>query len=202
MSLASNALVSVAEYKSYIGLDPSDGNVRDERLELFVNIASQDIEKYCKRKFRSGSAVEIRDGNGTSVMYVDQSPIVTLSEIAYWYGSNTGFSALSSSDYDWETKDNAGKIYFTDGTEFTRGSMNWRLTYTYGYDRDDVPSDLKMACFQLVQRIELKAGNKGKDGKEGLQSENFGDSSTTYDLATMPADIAKRLDNYRRRRFG
>ena len=52
MALADNALVSLADAKTYLGITGSDDY---SRLEQLINASSTAIESYCDRAFREQS---------------------------------------------------------------------------------------------------------------------------------------------------
>ena len=195
--LATNALVSVAEYlSSFSGKREDNQNIEIERQEFFINAASKHIEEYCGRKFvPSATVAEIRGGDGTSSIYVHNIPLTTLTSIEYWNG--TDWTVLSTDNAPRDSDVDTREIWFTQGHIFADGKKNYRITYVYGYSTANVPADLKRAACQLVQRAQVKA-----DGKEGITSQSFGDHTTSYDLAKIPDDIREVLDRYKRISLG
>jgi len=192
MALKSNALVSVSEYKLYSGLDTDDENLHTDTIETFINIASQAIETYCARSFRSGSDTYVLSGDGSSSVYTRYKPITSITSIEYWNVNAWVEATIDLYPYTYISE--SGKVYFTEGNVFSFGSNNFRIIYSYGYSLSEIPQDLKSACMIMAQRSYKRA-----QGKEGLKSESFGDATTSYDFSTIPVDVLPILDRYRRR---
>lgn len=188
MSLASNAIIDVDYYLRYIGVDVDDANVDTTITEQLINQASTSIESLCHRKFRSGSASDIFNGDGKTEYWVTEASVTAKPTIYYWDGDS--WETLSASTYDW-TYTSTGRVYFTDGNGFSEGIDNWKIDYTYGYALADIPQDVKLACAMLVQFCSMLRSKAGKS------SENFGDQSTSYDFVTPPKIINQLLAPYK-----
>lgn len=186
-SEASNALITLAEYCEFVGKAVSDIDLSAERFNLLCGMASSRIEKHCRRKFIAASdQAEVHSGDGTKDLYVKNAPITATPTVKYWDGLQW-VATPNTFTYDSTT----GRIWFTDGATFWRGSDNWQITYSYGYAIASVPYELKASCAILIQRALKKA-----DGKEGVSSETFGDQTTSFSLAKMPDDVVEILQPY------
>lgn len=195
MGLASNALIEVNTLSSFLGKKQDSISLPTERLELLINMASKFVDNYTNRKWRPAvvGGVETRDGNGQFRIFAHQ-PNLSSFTLAYWGGSS--FTNIPSS---WTTNSDADKymIWFTDGNVFHKGNLNWRITYSYGYDIGDVPFDMQQICCILVQRFLMSA-----DGKEGTTSESFSEHTVSFDLSKLPMNLKMYLDMNRRPTFG
>ena len=91
MALADNALVSLADAKTYLGISGSDD---DSRLEQLINASSTAIESFCDRAFREQSYRESYNGLGQHTLRLRHYPVTQITRVAY--GSKLGFTVTSS----------------------------------------------------------------------------------------------------------
>lgn len=192
---SANALLTVAEYRLLANISDSDTAFSLDRCQFLVNGASGEVERYCNRKFISPSAAiaEVFSGDGEKNYFVQNLRIAdgNTPTLAYWDGDS--WESAVSPSYVFTFNSEKGLIYFTDGNVFTKGLNNWRVTYLYGWTIASIPADLKRACATMVQR-ELKK----LDGAEGLNSQNFTDNTTSYNLSAWTPEIRETLNRYRR----
>jgi len=195
-SPADNALITFDEYTELIGIDKENENLKKDRIIIFINSASQQIEDYCDRKFVTPSVdiVEIFDGDGESEHFVKHRRIAIDTTPSFEYRISETWTANDTGSYPITWDNDKGKIWFTKfNRTFYRGKANWRVLYKYGWIQTNVPADLKLICAELVKRATMLL-----DGKEGLASESFGDSTTSYNLSmALPDNIKMILDKYR-----
>lgn len=194
--MADNALIEFQTYLSFLGEEPADTGLVEERVQLFINAASQLIENYCDRKFiATTSQDEIFDGDGESDYIVSNLPLTGTPTLYYWNGSQ--WVEATAANYPRATDSASGRIWFTQRNTFWKGSDNWKVSYDFGYAIAAVPGDLQAACCVLIQRAMIKA-----EKKEGLASESFEGITTTVSLSRMPEDVKLILNLYRRLSFG
>jgi hypothetical protein len=72
-----NALVTLAETKSYLGATSSTSN--DGRITRLINSVSNRFNLETKRKLKSRSLTEFYDGNGGNTLWTNEFPIVSVS---------------------------------------------------------------------------------------------------------------------------
>lgn len=195
MALNANVLVSLAEFKIWLGIGSSDTGT-DSRNEAAINAASQDIESECRRKFITPSAdlTEIFAGDGTREMYSINRPITTVTSIKYRDGVTGSTWTSVTGNWIYTIDTDAGRIYFTDGNIFSSGWDNWQINYKYGYAIANVPTDLKMACLILAAMAKKRFENE----LFGINSKSFGETSITYSIDQMPDDVKRILNRYKR----
>ena len=197
---ADNALITFDEYVTLLNQDVDNINLNKNRKHLFINSESQRIEDYCERNFITPSAdiTEIFDGDGTSEYFVKHRRIASDTTPSLQYRISTPWNDNNTGSYPIDWDNDKGKIWFVKfNRTFHEGDLNWRVAYKYGWSQDSLPTDLKVMCAELVWRAMMLL-----DGKEGLSPESFGDSSTTYNLASMPDNIKDVLNRYRRIQVG
>ncbi len=197
--LNSNALIDFETYIEFIGEDKDDTQLSKSQVNLYINMVSEFIEGYCDRLFRSATGlVELFDGDGEKDHYTRNIPIneaTTAIKIEEWNG--VSWEELTTSEATRAVQLEIGRIYFNDGTRFTDGEDNWRVTYDYGVTLKNIKSDVKQATCILVQRSMLKA-----EGKEGVEAESLVDRSVTINLSNIPQDVRRILDNNRNPAYG
>lgn len=199
--LGTHALIDFDYYLQFSGIDGADTtDLKEDWVNVFINAASSQVENFCRRKFRyAEDEEEIFGGDGDRQYFTKNRPIVGTPVIYYWNG--TSWAEATAAVYPRAIEADKGRIYFTQGDVFGRGvgyykSDNWKVKYDYGYEEiADIPDDLKWACAVLVQRMILKA----QKSMEGKQSESFGNTTITYNLGTLPADVQDVLGRKYRR---
>ena len=203
LDAASNAIVTVDDFLRFAGYGEGEHNLDTDRLQEFINMASQLIEDYCHRAIVSPDEQieETFDGDGTKEYFVDQCRIADPDSIVLYYWSGTAFAEMTASLYPRSVQGSKGRVFLNDGKTFGDGADNYQIKYTPGWAQASVPEPFRTVCCSVVARL-LKLHDKDK-GKEGLTSESFGDSSTSYDLPTlMKTDHKRILDRYRKVSLG
>lgn len=203
MAINTNGLTTVARIKTFLGIS---GTTYDTILERLINMVSDFVEGYCDRTFReTANSNEIYDGTGTNKLLlknypVDDSATFTLEERAGDYRVSS-WNAIDAELYHvlW----NEGIVDFL-GNRFREIPRHYRITYTSGYDFDNVTpgntlesqgiGDLEYAVWKLV----ANAFRKRKHGTN-VKSESIGDYSVSFRASTMTdQEIKDILDGYKR----
>lgn len=185
MALRSNALTTVAACKSQLDI-PTANTDQDSFIERLINSASQQIDRYCNRRFVSTSYVEIFDGNRSNQLLLGNMPVTALSELNVdslrVFGSSTIVAATE---------------YGRTGNIITKNSGNWgnvrqsiRVSYTAGFT--EVPADVENACIMLVE-LYYRMKNDRRIGRESQSK--AGEDITFVD--GLPKAVTDVLDNYK-----
>jgi hypothetical protein len=95
MALADNALVSLADTKTYLGVT---GSSDDSLLERLINSQSTRIETYCDRKFRKGTYTESYNGNRQLRLRLRNFPVIKISRLAI--GNRLAFTVEADNTTD------------------------------------------------------------------------------------------------------
>lgn len=93
MAVDTYALTSLSNLKDWIGVT---GTGDDAILESAIDRASDIIETYCERKFKSRTFYEFVQPNGERTVTVDNVPIISINSVAY--GSAIAFTVESDTD--------------------------------------------------------------------------------------------------------
>lgn len=190
------ALIDEFEYLTYIGANESEFQITSERTLSFINWASSEIKKFCDNRIfitPTAQIEEIFSGDATNEYWTKEGRIadspVSGIIIEEWDGNS-----WTVRTYDKEVDAERGIIWFNTGYDFIKGHRNWKLKYKPGWAITAVPQDLKGVCCSVVKRLKMLA-----DGKEGLSTESFADSNTTYNLQNLiGASQLDTLNRYKR----
>lgn len=211
MSLNINAIVTLDEAKTQIGLETNADDPKLDYLETCINEISSYVENYCKRKFVSQDiSTELHDGDGSQYLYPRYFPVQQLSVA----DSPTDSQKLASLQYrdspdgTWtdietdidhiflDTGDNAWRscIELYD-TWFPVGRRNIQITYKAGYST--VPGDIKQTVLEMIQMRYNEAGR----GNAWLGQGNINNSQQGSSYSTTLLKLDDRwksiLDRYR-----
>lgn len=190
-SLIDNALLNVEELRRLLGQDVDNPSKDDHREVMFINGVSEWVVKYCDRKFRSGTDTWIIDGNGETSIFVRYWPIVTVTSVSYW--DSTQWVEMATTIYPRTNSDE--EVWFNHGDIFPSGRKNLQIVYTYGCDLKDIPANLKAAVADHVA-WQIKALERS-----GINSESFGEQTTTFDFTAPPKRIVQVYDSFKRITF-
>ena len=193
MALNANALTTLNQAKTYLKI-PLAETSQDAMVELFINAASEELERQCDRvlKKRTG-IVEYRNGRGAPVLTLHEWPVVAVTEVRVDY---------ESLFTDPATVVPSGEVAVADGdTSIMRLNSRWpnaersmKVTYSAGYD--PVPADLEHACLWLVYWY-AKIRDAGDIGRTTKNKEG---ESISY-LQTAPQAVKDAIARYKRTDF-
>ena len=177
-------LIDIDEYKIYAKISTTD---QDEKIELISSSVSELVKAYCARAFLDyydTDKVEYYNGGATSY-FTEEMPIMSITSIeeSIDYGQN--YTALVSfEDYVLDLMNDKIIIFAGD---LVNAPNYYKITYKAGFPR--LPSDLKLACFDLVDYYMKKESTPRKSGS---------DVSVQYITnSDLPPHIKRVLDLYR-----
>lgn len=157
-----------------------------EALAEFLEVASDQVEAYCDRKFLSASRTESLWGSGKSQLILDEWPVTALASVT-WVdkAGSSGTEDVSLLRFS-----SSGVIEWIDSSDgpFYTGRY-YTVTYTAGYALADVPRPVKHAVALWATELMRPA---------------FGGVSAQRPPEFVPLSseqIEDLLDNYRRRRL-
>jgi hypothetical protein len=181
-------LITLQEYKSYVGITSTN---QDVQINAIIPKVSQLVKTYCNRAFLdyvSEPKTEVFKG-GTSYL-LQEFPVLQILSLEYSndYGNNY-VELLEFTDWVF---DNTTSEVFPIGqySAFDTKPNSYRLTYFAGYET--LPSDLKLAVLDLVTyylRNDSAIHSTKAPGSNSVQIEYI---STT----NLPAHIKRVLDLY------
>ena len=204
-------LCKLSDVKVLLGIDILDTS-QDEKLNLYIKMASAKIEGYVGYSFgRATYTEELQSVNNRQVVYFNHFPIQSVSEIRI-NGEQIDDYKILPKYSKW------GGVYRGNGWTgdyFTRGfthdivSGAWEITGTYvagyylpndvGYvegAENSLPVEISTLCMELVElkyNFDIRKAVGLKSHSEGGISDSFGDASSDVGLTDSARKI---LDEY------
>ena len=194
MTLASNALCTLSQVKKHLDIASSD-TTQDDKIESYINAASERIERYVDRKLIYQQHTERQDGRGTDRIVLRQYPAQKPSLV--YDDSNWAFtSPIESTRYDVEESG----VLVLKSYRFSRGNMNIKVVYYAGYKSvvapgsgPDLPADLQHASILLVEWMyQMRA-----DRRLGVQGKAKNQENIKFSQG-MPPEVVELLEAHRR----
>lgn len=150
------------------------GSAEQSYIVSLIDLASDHLEKQCRRKFEEQTFTEIKDGDGSTTILVKNPPIISLTEITFYYDGST--ETFDSSYFLIE--DLAGIIHWNPRLDgcigyFPKGVQNIQIEYVGGFE--DIP---RIAQF-LVAEMVIEAFAKDA-GVNNVQKEKLGQYFIDY----------------------
>jgi hypothetical protein len=197
-------LVTLQQYKDFAGIK---GVNEDAKINVILPAISQAVKTYCGTSFIDHFSsdktefFDITDTSTTAVM-VDESPLVSVTQVQERAGQADSYVTLIT-----ENSDSSGKYEYIIDTEmdmvrrttatgdkaFPKGRKAVKVVYKSGFA--STPSDLKLACFDLVKYY-LKDERKAGMTIAGATVRNQV-STSIRDNIDFPDHIKRILDTYK-----
>ena len=151
MAVVSNALCTFEEFLLYNeGNQYKSAGDSDSLIKELINYKTQEIHNYCGVvQFKSRQYTERYDGIYSDKLFVNKTPIISISSIYDDVDWNfTSDTLIDSSNYVIDTSKKY--IQLKPGYIFNCGSQNIKIIYTAGYET--IPNDIKLVCIKEVTR--------------------------------------------------
>ena len=185
-----NNLITLAEYKAYIGISSTN---QDTVINTLIPQVSALVKNICRRTFLDyvdEFKVEISKGSPTNRIILQETPILQVSSVEFSEDYGKTYSTLTEyTDYVVDQDADAVEIIATPYVNYIKTNA-YRVSYTAGYET--LPSDLKLAVADLVNyyvRNDSAIHSQKAVGANTVQIEYI----TTTNL---PAHIKRVLDQY------
>lgn len=184
-TLLDYALTSVADVKELLGIDSGDSS-KNNLIIRRINQATEMIERYTGRRFKSSNYTEYYDGSYTDVLVLNQRPVTEISVLSARDTAlnDDDFSVIDTSDYF--INSNAGVIEAISG--FYGGWDRWKVEYTAGYT--NIPADIQEAAASLAAYL-VQNGTTGQGVKrmtEGSRSVEYHESQSSSLISDLGLD--------------
>lgn len=197
----SYALTTRSRVMNYMGVS-SLSTTKENLLDRLIDSVTDFIENYCHRRFKLTTYTnEEYDGDGSEYINLKQYPIGTFTSLQYRNSSLNESSWTTVSSDEYFINYSAGIIQMAGGGKFSKNTRGYRVTYTAGFDYDNVTTflsdagaaDLEYAVWKLIKTAFDKSG-----GEMGVESERIGDYSVTYTSGMFEnKEIKEIVDKYR-----
>ena len=176
---------------------------RDGKLQSQITRVTALIESYCNRKFTyyyTTPKVEWFDGK-VSAVNLTEFPVNSV--VSVTTSSDGGVTQEAVADANASPYEGGyfadlenGRVFTSDGSNFIDTyNIPYRsleITYTAGYDTDNIPEDLKQCAIDMVHYYEKEEGVPSKS----LLGATI-DNPLPYLANSFPPDIRRVLDLYR-----
>lgn len=189
-------LATLADVKSYLGGEWT--SAQDAELQRELTALSQTCATYCGRNFIRANYVEQRNGTGTSMLVLRNSPVVSITSLTIGGIARQPETAPGKGD-GFALDDNvlyAGGCYI-----FGKGRMNVVVSYTAGYlpitDANcNIPFDLRQSVIEAV------ADRYKRRSNIGILSKSIAGETITYGAISIPKSVAQVWDLYQAAAYG
>lgn len=184
MAVSANALATLDEIKDYYQFG-STKQIDDDLLEDLSDRVTIMFQTYCEvTSFKSADYTEYVDGTGDKYLFLQNTPINTVTEVnidsAWVWGSDT---TVGSDDYRI-----VDSRYLVTNSVFSYGSQNYKVIYNAGYDT--IPLDLKQVAIEEIVR-------RYKHRKDfDVTAKSLEDGSVAYTEKGLLTGTKQILDNY------
>ena len=146
-----SALITLDEFKTDRGITIDK---EDTKISQLIDSATDLVKTYCNRTFIdyfSADKIEYFDGTKYKVLYLEEIPLVSITEVATSVDGTTYTALTENTDYFVDkTQDaifSAFDAVFVPTAAFASQSV--KVTFKGGYE--DAPADLKQAVMDIVE---------------------------------------------------
>ena len=197
-------LVTLQQYKDFAGIK---GVGEDAKINVILPAISQAVKTYCGTSFidfYSSDKTEFFDilDTSTTAVLVDESPLVSVTQVQERENQSSSYVTLITENSNGSGKyeyivdtalDMVRRTTATGDKAFPRGRKAVKVVYRSGYA--STPSDLKLACFDLIKYY-LKDERKSGLTIAGATVRNEV-STTLRENIGFPDHIKRILDFYK-----
>lgn len=162
-------------------------------IQFLVTACSQAAATFCSRDFILKDQVEVRDGKGSAMLVLRNSPVVAIASVTV--GDREIAPRVGTRASGYTLDDNI--LYLLGCEVFPRAKQNVRIEYSAGYTPitatdSTIPYDLRQAVVEAVSVVFKRRQNLG------VSSKTIAGESITYILAQWPASSKAVLSYYQR----
>ena len=197
-------LVTLQQYKDFAGIK---GVGEDAKINVILPAISQAVKTYCGTSFidfYSSDKTEFFDilDTSTTAVLVDESPLVSVTQVQERENQSSSYVTLITENSNGSGKyeyivdtalDMVRRTTATGDKAFPRGRKAVKVVYRSGYA--STPSDLKLACFDLIKYY-LKDERKSGLTIAGATVRNEVSTSLRENIG-FPDHIKRILDFYK-----
>lgn len=171
-------ILVLADYKRFLNIESTD---TDDILTDVIESAEAEVEAFIRFDLESASHTDTVDGQGTSFIVLDHTPVTAVTSISYWDG-DSWVALVDGDDYvRMEIKD--GATIYLDSYTFAEGTSNYRIVYTAGYST--IPYDLQLGMKKLVRlRWDETPFGANRFGVSSKSNQGGVQSNANFDLDT------------------
>lgn len=179
------ALVSLETYKTFAEVNSPN---QDARLSLIIELTSEFISNYCGRIFEAADYVYQTARYGDFI-FVPNAPLNSVTTLEY-YNSEKVWTEIDAEEFMLDLEEASIEILDPTIVTFTN-SRPYRVTYNGGFA--NIPSDLKLAAFDLVTYYH-KRQQAPRIASAGTSVNNPSDRISG---SSLPPNVKRVLNLYR-----
>ena len=163
MATRATTLISLARAHDWLDI-PDATTGHDDRMAWIADAASELIELKTGVLFVTRTLTEVRDGDGTIRLALEQYPVKTLSTVTIKDTQDGSAKTIDAADRDVNLDTGIIRLRPTAAvTVFTKLFQNVTVGYDAGYgaqDSTDLPGDIVLACLDIFKLVwdEYKSG--------------------------------------------
>lgn len=142
-------LVTLADAKTYLGMSNTND---DEMISMFLQAIRSQFDEYCGKTLISSVVSEIKSGQGSDYISVNNWPIDDTAPISAYFDPNGLFAEDTKIDPQFIDCDyDAGMIRYIGGA-FWKGHRNTKIIYTgpKNYTAGSVPAAIQAATMEML----------------------------------------------------
>ena len=167
---------------------------RDDRINFLIGEVQAEAESFCQRKFDRATYTEHFDTAGSQgFVLVANPPIISITSVTDDAQVSARAIDVSANVRDEQEYYDRGEVRLWNAESvFTNGDAAVNVVYVGGYDRQNLPKDLKGA---LVNEVLFRLNNPNR---WGVKSESADGVNVAYDMdGNFAAQTAAVLKRYR-----
>jgi len=205
MALIPNALLTDPDIVwESLCVDEDDRITHAHVMERWINASTSLLEQIINRPLAPRDIIEELDGNGRSVIQVEQYPMISIASLTVYDPDLTGADIINVDQTINEGREVA--IYFQEGRlallldapigRFTRGIQNVHVVYRAGYGVGDLAL-FQEACIEMIQQ---RWNMLGRNPLEKVRADSI-NTISTFTLAEfeqLPWMMTQAMMHYRR----
>ncbi|SHJ29218.1 phage gp6-like head-tail connector protein [Clostridium magnum] len=205
MSLNTNALCTLEELKSFIGVDTIDAS-KDIIYSMYINAVSNQIEKLIGRKILAKDYTEKYKGTDSTELLLKNYPVNSITSVKYICD---GQEYMDLDSYDYDLDEESGILYKDDGwllqgySSYMSNKIDYprrhiKVEYNGGFT--EVPPDLKLLCLKYISdSIPFNTGTvDGTNGPGILKSYSISDVRLDFrDEIKFSSEDMKVISSYK-----
>ena len=192
-----STVITLADYKSYIGLDPMTAHKNDAVNQLILDGMEEAVLNYIDVSVVPKVEVnKILDGKIEDMVTPGDFPILSVQQVVLGVEMDgSGGSVIDPIEYYFDEVSIMFREYYT-----PRGRGRIRLDYTHGYA--SVPADIKLAILQATKIFDQYQSSRsehvGARSKKD-ESESIGGTSNGVwnDDSGLPSQVRAMLQKYK-----
>lgn len=195
------SIVTSTEVAAYMDVKVTD-TTSIANITAYIGIAEDRIVKHIRQEIeKQTDVVQVFHGTGVYEYVIGNFPVIDVSKVEIRSGLSVAWATVDTDDYEVLVKDTGFSAVIMHDT-FLSGNYNYRITYDYGFESEDIPLDIKESVIRLVVYLlnnsEIKVLGKGRLGVSSISSSDItGASNTSTSYLNVWNKVKGDINNYK-----